>query len=321
MSRETVRRTFSAMGTTIEVTGVGISPSEADRGLLAGKRLAEAWERSFSRFRPDSELSRLNAAGGQSITVSERFLALLSRALRARAATGGRFDPFALPALLAAGYDRDFEHLRSQPDPPAVAPPPADLPAQIVVDRVAHTVRLGPGTLLDLGGIAKGAFADRLAAKLTTWPGGCVDAGGDLRFWGVPPDGRWWRVGVEDARSPGAGSLIVEVSLPSAAVATSSTLRRRWPTPAGEAHHLIDPATRKPAAGSAYSATAIAPTAAEAEVATKSLIVSAARAEEPAPGPCYAGAVFREGRSPLYVAGHDPSVCLFIEEDADAVAS
>jgi thiamine biosynthesis lipoprotein len=196
--------------------------------------------------------------------------------------SGGRFDPSILPALEAAGYDQSIELVRGRVDwvpGTAVRAPGVAAWRSITIDRPAGTVTLPPGMRIDLGGIAKGAFVDAVAAQLAHWPGGAVDAGGDLRVWGLPPSGDTWAVGIEDPRRPEATLGVVRIVDPRwDGVATSAMNRRHWRTTTGEGHHLIDPATGRPVATPLAAVTAFAPTAAEAEIATKAILVAAADA-------------------------------------------
>ena len=193
------------MSTTIEITGVGVPEREVTRAAELGRRLAQKWEAQFSRFQPDSQLCRLNAAGGAAVRVEEDVLNLLETAKEAVRRTGGRFDPSILPALEAIGYDRSIEHVRATPRRATSEPLPAAGPQgweNVQIDRARGEVQLPPGMRIDLGGVAKGAFVDRLARELGSWPGGSIDAGGDLLVWGTPPDGDHWRIGIEDPFHP-----------------------------------------------------------------------------------------------------------------------
>jgi thiamine biosynthesis lipoprotein len=276
---------FGAMSTTVTLTGVGIDASELRRGLALARTLVATWETRFSRFRPDSEISRLNAAGSRPVQVSAAVLDLLQTMRDAVIRTGGAFDPSVLPALEAAGYTETIDRVRASP---AIVPrepiPAAGIAGwrEVVIDRERSEAALPAGMRIDPGGIAKGAFVDVLAAQLRHWPGGCVDAGGDLRVWGDAPAGGAWIVGIEDPARPGRDLAAVRIDRPGlAAVATSSPNRRRWMAAGAERHHLIDPATGVPLAGRFTSATAFAPTVTAAEIATKAILVASARGTRP----------------------------------------
>jgi thiamine biosynthesis lipoprotein len=270
---------FPAMSTTVQITGVGVPAREVARAAALGRRLSQQWDGWFSRFRPDSQLSRLNAAGGAAVRVEHVVLDLLDTVKAAVRRTGGRFDPSVLPALEAIGYDRSIERVRSLPRLAAGEPRPAAGPQgwdSVWIDRAQGEVQLPPGMRIDLGGVAKGAFVDRLASELRSWPGGCVDAGGDLLIWGVPPDGDRWRIGIEDPFQPEREVLVAGVlGCSSVGVATSGTYRRRWPTGEQMAHHLIDPSSGSPLVNDIRSLTTFAPDVTSAEIAAKALMVAA----------------------------------------------
>jgi len=303
---------FRAMGCGIALMAVGASPEAFASGVAEAVAHVEAWEQRFSRFRPDSELERLNAASGSAVAVSGEMMSLVAQAIVAWRITDGRFDPLLRHAVTAAGYDRDFAAVASRPswDPAAFAPTASA--ADIVVDHSAGTITLPAGAALDLGGIAKGAWVDDIVSRLQSlWPGGCVDAGGDLRVWGLAPEGPRWVVAVEHPLFPDLDIAdLAMTDLPAAAaVATSGRNNRRWTTTRGEAHHLIDPRTGQPAAGAPVAVTVVAPSAAIAEVAAKALFLSFARGEDPAlPGAALGIVIGEDGRG-VIVPGVAPDAC------------
>ena len=171
MTRRLERLEFRAVGTTCGAAVTTGGPGDlrrAARALSAAKAEVDACERALSRFDPTSDLSRLNAAGGEWTAVDERLVESLRLAIRMREDTGGRFDPTVLPALVAAGYDRTFEQLT-----PRLARR-ADgwrAGAAIEVDEHAGRVRTDAGAAVDLGGIGKGYAATRaLEAMTDSWP-------------------------------------------------------------------------------------------------------------------------------------------------------
>ena len=255
------------MGTEVTVLAPPGAVTEASERVAA---LFAAWEASLSRFRPESELSQLNASG--SGEVSELLLSVLEAAIAAARRTHGVFDPTLLPHLVAAGYDRDFKMLDAGRPAPAAAPsaPATGAWRGIEIDRERRRVRLPAGAGLDLGGIAKGMAVDAASAELDRvgLPYHAVDAGGDLVVKGTPAGLECWPVGVE----VGEGEEIV-VGLHVGALATSSVLGRRWQIGGEERHHLIDPRTGVPARTSVTSVTAAAPTCETAEVAAKAALI------------------------------------------------
>ena len=202
-------------------------------------------ERCWSRFRRDSELAVVNAAAGGWVPVSDTLLDALDRAGELWCATAGVFDPTVLQALLDAGYDRTFEHVRSSDAPVPPARPAPGWPA-VVIDRAGRAVRLPGGVGLDLGGLGKGYAADVVAEGLVARgaESALVSLGGDVRVAGVAPAGGW-RVPVEDPR-PGAAAPFEHV-LERGAVVMSTTCIRRWTRGGVPLHHIIDPRTGAPA--------------------------------------------------------------------------
>ncbi len=262
---------FLAMGTDVDVLLDAPFDPAAAAALEGVEREFDRLERIFSRFLPDSELTRLNEAG--EIDAGEELREVVALALAAREQTGGRFDPTVHDALVAAGYDRTFDDLDGHGGEAR--------PAGGTVRLSGRRIELGENVRLDLGGIAKGYAVDRTVRSLAASGPCLVNAGGDLAVFGVPEAGVW-PVAVETA----AGPLTLAVT--QGALATSGRDRRRWRTDDGEErHHLIDPATGRPSGSDLVTVTVAARTAVEAEVAAKSLFLageSAAAAEADANG-------------------------------------
>jgi FAD:protein FMN transferase len=284
------RLAFAAMGTRVEAL-LEAPASSAARGALGRVRAEfERLERIFSRFRQDSELSRLNAAG--SIDAGPDLRAVVELALAARERTAGRFDPTLHDAVVAAGYDRTFdeldEHATTRP-----APDPGRARDFVLRGR---RIELGPGVRLDLGGIVKGYAADRCVQRLAPFGACLVNAGGDLAVAGARSEGPW-PVAVEVP----AGQLTL--ALASGGLATSGRDRRRWRRCGEERHHLIDPATCRPAEGGPLTVTVAAPSATDAEVTAKSVFLAGARAEQEAELLGISAVIVRADGRPRLVGG------------------
>ncbi len=229
------------------------------------------WDERFSRFKPESELSRVNAAAGVSVAVSEPMFAMLAAAIDAARATDGLFDPLLGHRMVALGYDRTYAQL---PERRAGVPVDAWQPGAwraIVLDPMRSTVIIPAGTGLDFGGIAKGMAVDAALRLLVDagLPFASVNAGGDMAVHGTPTGMRSWPIAIE--LGPGRDRV---VTLPSGALATSSVLRRRWRTNGTERHHLLDPRTGLPSASGVMQASVAAATCRQAEVAAKAALVS-----------------------------------------------
>jgi thiamine biosynthesis lipoprotein len=254
-----LRHRFRAMGTEIELL---VETDEASGALAAAEAEFHRLEELLSRFRPDSELSRLNDEG--TLAAGPDLLRVVELALAAQESTGGRFDIRVHDALVAAGYDRSFELV--VPDDATPAVPPARRPGGI--DVRGGVVSLDAGVRLDLGGIGKGYACERAAEILGTAGPCLVNAGGD-----IATRAGSWTVAVETAAEP----LTLELS-GSSALATSGRDLRRWRRAGREMHHLIDPTTGLPSESDLLRVTAVAHDAVAAEVAAKGLFLAGARA-------------------------------------------
>lgn len=255
--------TFQAMNTEIAIDAPELGDA-AERDLaIAVERLFRETEERFSRFRPESELGRLNRAAG-AVPVSDDLFALLVRARAHALETGGVFEPAIGGAMRACGYDRSFAPRALDRDEAPAEVPAASI-AMLELDERSRRVTRPPHIEIDLGGFLKGATADRAAALA---PGVvAIDAGGDAVLRGAPPGEAGWTVEIEDPVDPTRtiGTLVVR----DRAVATSAPNRRRWRRGNREMHHLLDPRTRAPARTDVVQATVLAPTAEVADVMAK----------------------------------------------------
>ena len=233
-----------------------------DAGIYLRDRLAEL-ERRWSRFLPESDISRLNAAPGRPVSVSPETMVLIMAMKQARRATGRRYDPTQLAALLAAGYTHSVDgsgRTSAMASGEAVVASLDD----VLVDPGASTACLPAGIGLDPGGIAKGLAADLLVGELLAGGsrGALVSIGGDLAAGGEPPaDG--WQVAVEDPLAPPCE--LTTLVLDGGGVATSSTRSRTWLRDGRRYHHVFDPISRAPSLTDLATVTVIAPTGWEAE--------------------------------------------------------
>ncbi len=263
-----------AMGSDAHVLVVTDDDHIDPDGLLAAgwARIGDL-ESRWSRFRPDSEVSALNRHGGAPLIVSVDTFRLVQHGIAAWELTGGRFDPTVGAAVVAHGYDRDLPELLRRTAPVGDVEPAPGL-AGTWLDPGLNVVTLPSGVSFDPGGIGKGLAADLVAAALLDAgaAGALVNLGGDLRAAGQPPDACGWTISLPDPLHP-EGEL-ARFALPGGAVATTSRLRRRWRTTVGEAHHLIDPATGRPADTDTVAVTVIAAHAWRAEALTKALFIA-----------------------------------------------
>ncbi|MBX3052040.1 MAG: FAD:protein FMN transferase [Caldilineaceae bacterium] len=268
---------FRAMNTDVGVW-LWDGPSVGDQLLRDVEKMFREAENQLSRFRVDSDLSRLNQRAGRGEqNVSPLLLRVLVQALAAARRTEGIFDPTVLPQLRQAGYDRSFELLEDENSPacPAVDCRVAPCSTRggwrnITIHQAGSTVSLPAGMALDLGGIGKGWTVDRASEMLTGWGPALVDAGGDMRASGLP-GGEGWPVAVQDPFHPERDLLTL--TLADCSAATSTVGRRTWLRNGQRFHHLIDPRTGQPSASDLHTVTVVAPCAAEAEVAAKTVLL------------------------------------------------
>jgi thiamine biosynthesis lipoprotein len=220
-----------------------LATERAEQMPFAERRLwhwLDTFDAACNRFRADSEISRLNVHGGEPVAVSETLELALDAALRAGRATDGLCDPTVLPALLALGYDRDYDEL-SRSGTAAVGEPvvAAGLGA-VSLDRERHTVTLAPNCRIDLGASAKALVADIVAAELSPHGGVVVEIGGDVAVRGAGPQGAWV-IGVSDTLATNGSEP--RISVAHGGVATSSTTTRAWRAGNRIVNHIIDPRT------------------------------------------------------------------------------
>lgn len=248
-------------------------PATLPRAGDVARRVLHLVDRTCSRFRDDSDLSRVNAAPGEWVAVDPVLVAATSVALEAAEATDGLVDPCLGRTMVALGYDTTIRSVRTRD--------PRSFPAPLPYRHRPHAwreVRLDPeGALripsdcaLDLGATAKAWAADLVAAAVADELGcrAVVSLGGDVRIHGR--EGPAWPVRVTESPADADAELVL---LAGGGLATSSTCARRWRTGDTEQHHLLDPRTGRPVDGPWRTATATGPTCVAANVATTAALV------------------------------------------------
>jgi thiamine biosynthesis lipoprotein ApbE len=267
-----------AMGTTARIVVCG---EGADDALPLMAEELERIEQACSRFRGDSDLSRVNASGGHAVTVDPLLIDAVEIALRAARVTDGRVDPTIGHALRLLGYDRDFATIdQAGPEVALVAERVRGWEC-VVVDRTRATVRVPPGVLLDLGATAKAFAADRAAQQVATALG-CgvlVSLGGDIALAGPAP-AEGWPIRVTDDHTAGFEAPGQVVALTSGGLASSSVTVRRWTQGREVRHHLIDPETGLPVTGPYRTVCVTAGTCVDANIASTAALVLGEAAPE-----------------------------------------
>jgi thiamine biosynthesis lipoprotein len=301
------RAAWPALGTTA-VLAVS-DPGALDAAREEVEQEIAAIDLACSRFRADSELSRLNAAGGRPRPASPLLREAIAAGIRAWALTDGDVSPTLGAALVLAGYDRDFASLRADGgptvdqrsrsrtsssgnnrDPIATVRVERHPGAEAIeLDEQRGVVRLARGVQLDLGATAKALAADRAAAAAhrRTGAGVLVSLGGDIALAGpAPADG--WVVRVTDDHAAGERDQPVDPPAPApgeslirlltGGLATSSVVVRRWRRDGEERHHLIDPRTGRPAAVTWRTASVAAASCLDANIASTATMIRGPRA-------------------------------------------
>jgi FAD:protein FMN transferase len=266
-----VELTVFAMNTPVSYRIHGVN---APAALAAALNEMERLENLLSRFRPGSDIARLNhSAGGSLLKISPETMSLLSAASRISEITDGSFNPMIGPLMDLW----NFKH--------AVHPPTAERIRECIteigacwptIDPVRGLAGL-PGRCqsLDLGGIAKGYAGDQCLeiCKQHGIQSAFMNLGGNVATLGTRPDGLPWRVGIRHPRQ--AGNLLGLVEVCSQSVVTSGDYERCFIDQAGRRwHHLLDPRSGYPAKSGLTSATVIAADGMVADALSTALFVS-----------------------------------------------
>ena len=270
--------TFACFASTCSVFVIGDGDAWSAEDAVAWARAQlELWHRDFTRFEPDSELSRLNADGGHAVAVSPAMARFAELVRNAASLTNGLVDGTLLGEIETAGYATDLtvpidlaEALTQAPKRRPARPKAGSRWRQLRVDRANNVVFRPPGLRLDSGGLAKGLFCDLLAETLGSHEAFGVDCAGDLRIGGRAGVAREIRVA-----SPFDADTLRTFRATDTAVATSGIGRRSWLDAQGRpCHHLLDPSTGRPAFTGVVQVTAFAPTAALAEICAKAALLN-----------------------------------------------
>ena len=266
-------RSMRAIGTTAVVAVTDRSRADEALSLLADE--LSALDRTCSRFRPDSELRRLEEYGrGRPVAVSPLLFEAIDVACRVAVLTAGIVDPTIGSALIELGYDRDFDEIDSGAPARAFEPRPAPGWWQIVLEPVAHTVSVPEGVHVDLGATAKAFAADRAAARLasTLGCGALVNLGGDVAVSGSGPR-HGWAVGIASECTTDVALADQVVSISDGGLASSGTTARTWLRNGRRVHHIVDPWTGEAADAVWSLVSVVAPTCVEANAWSTAAVV------------------------------------------------
>jgi thiamine biosynthesis lipoprotein len=276
--------TFHCMGSDVRLiveAPLGrelLPPAEAAAGE---RRYIEDFARRLSRFRADSELCVLNADPRAEVPASILLRTAVAAGQWAAERSGGLVDPTLVDEIEAVGYETSRDRCEPAPLSAALALAPAPRPArprararwrEIEVDHERGVVRRPPGLRIDTGGTGKGLAADAVAHRLRGYTRFVVDCGGDIAVGGVGAQLEPVAIEVEH---PLTGECAHTLHLARGGIATSGLNVRIWRREDGTfAHHLLDPSSGEPAWSGLIGATALAPSALEAETLSKIALLS-----------------------------------------------
>lgn len=250
-----------AMDTAMIFTAYGVNSTKAD---YAAEEEVYRLEAMLSRTDEESPVAQLNSQG--TAEVDGELWALMETAMDYTAATGGAFDITVAPVTVAWGFTTDSFQVPTQAELDSLLP-------LVGTDHIHNlggngdgtvTVKLDPGTQIDLGGIGKGYASDRVAAIFREYeiPRGLVQLGGSVLAIGDRPDGAAWVVGIKDPRDPdNANAFAAVLNLTDAYAVTSGSYQRYFEQDGETYHHIIDPATGYPADSGLTSVTVVADSA------------------------------------------------------------
>jgi len=263
----------TALGGSLRV--IVTMPGSLRAAKAAVDLVVAAMDLAASRFRDDSELSRLNASPERDVTVSPLLAQAIAAALRGAELSGGAVDPTVGSAVRLAGYDTDFAQVPADGDRIRLYAERVPGWRAVRLDRTARTVRVPRGVEIDLGATAKALTSDLAAAAASKAIGGAgvlVSLGGDIAVAGeAPADG--WSIQTSDDSAAPIDETQEAISITSGGIATSSTTVRRWTRGGVVLHHIIDPATGLPADTCWRTVSVVAANCVDANIASTAAIV------------------------------------------------
>jgi FAD:protein FMN transferase len=274
---------FDAMGSHVRLLigepGPGMEPAEA--AAERARRFVAEFDAKLSRFKPESELCAFNADRRERVPASALLRAAVRAGIAAAERSGGLVDPTLADEIESAGYVSSRAGVAGEPLADALAEAPERRPAKpnpaarwrrFEIDDEAGTITRPPGVRFDTGGAGKGLAADLVAEQLRGYSRFIVDCGGDIRIGGPDALLHAYEVLVEH---PLTGERAHVLRLNNGGVATSGLNVRIWRDARGRfAHHLLDPASGRPAWTGLVGVTALGDSAVEAETLSKAALLS-----------------------------------------------
>lgn len=275
---------WRALGTNADLLVTG---GDLDIARTAVEATLGEIDATYSRFRSDSELMEVNRRAGETVPLSPLLARAIEAAIRAAQLTDGLCDPTIGQSLLRIGYDDDFSVIAAGSGPIEMKLERAPGWQTLRFDAEARTLRAPRGVIIDLGSTGK-ALASDLAAEAAVAAmgrgGALVSLGGDIAIAGrVPTDGWHIRIADDSSLPPTAvvaGEPAEVVRIREGAIATSSTMVRRWMRGRVTVHHLIDPRTGVPARSPWRTVSVAAATCTDANAAATAALIRGEDAPE-----------------------------------------
>ncbi|KND47090.1 MAG: thiamine biosynthesis lipoprotein [Parcubacteria bacterium C7867-004] len=261
------------MGSEASLSIIAPTPAIANAAVVELFEIAENEEARFSRFREESELSRLNRE--RSCQVSKEFMDAFLLGKELYRTTHGTFNP--LVDISRFGYDADIAVVKgTNRIGKEIASYDTDMES-VLVDQETMTISLAEGQNLDFGGYMKGHTAEKMAKAAKGCQGVLVNLGGDIYARGLDAEGKPFIFVIEDPTDAG---IDLSFFATNAGIATSGSYNRHWNYLGTPFFHILDASGTKNPATEILSATVIARSGAEADAyATAALILGIKPAE------------------------------------------
>jgi thiamine biosynthesis lipoprotein len=244
------RKTMIRMDTLVTINVVAGSEEKADRAMERAFGEVGKLDTLLNFFSDGSELSAINRnAGIGPVQVSPETMEVIEKAVSASGKTGGAFDVTIGPESSLWNFST-----KQKPDDRKIREKLGLVNYQwIAIDKERSAVELRKkGMLMDLGAIAKGYAADKAveALKKSGIKSALVAVAGDIRAYGLKPDGKPWRVGIRNPRQKGKDDeTVATVELRDMAISTAGDYERYFILDGKRYHHILDPGTGYPAGG------------------------------------------------------------------------
>lgn len=272
-----IQDNYKALGSEIIIT-LKVSENVAVDNHIFGliRQTIRRFEKKFSRFLPKSELSYVNLKAGRAVSISDDFVDLAWKSIKASIATDGLFNPFILPALQNIGYVGSWSEV--QKEQPNLNFSNRRICSVQDIKLGINLIEIPSHSALDFGGIGKGYILDKIAGIIDSqrFDNYWLSFGGDIICSGSDISGHGWQIGIASARDNSKQIDTIYTNGEKIAIATSGITKRKGIKKGNEWHHIIDPRTGLPAQSDIITATVVTETAILADVYAKTLVIMGA---------------------------------------------